>query len=109
MSKKKKHKTTKNTQPKPKPRLTKLAEYTLDVNGVFTIVTDILDDKNFDKLYREWFDHPSTIIWCGESLVAYIKGKFPKIICLLKEDYQKLIKGKGVIHGTKEEWESENN
>lgn len=40
MSKKRKHTTTKNTV--PKNPVTRLAEYTLDVNGVFTLVTDIL-------------------------------------------------------------------
>lgn len=109
MSKKRKraHKTTKNTI--PKPPVTRLAEYTLDVNGVFTLVTDITDEKVFDKIYREWFDSPLTIMWCGESLCAYIKQKLPNCICLLKEDYKELIKGKGVIPATKQEWESENN
>lgn len=107
MHKNRKNKTTKNTL--PKPPVTRLTEYTLDVNGVFTIVTDIVDEKVFDKAYREWFDHPNTFMWCGESLTAYIKNKFPKNICLLKDDYLKAIKGKGVISATKEEWESENN
>lgn len=93
----------------PKLPVTRLAEYTLDVNGVFTLVTDITDEKVFDKVYREWFDHPSTFMWCGESLAAYIKNKFPNKICLLKEDYLEAIKGKGVIPATKEEWEAENN
>jgi len=106
MGKKRKHKTTKNTM--PKPPVTRLAEYTLDVNGVFTLVSDITDEKLFDKLYREWFDHPSTFMWCAESLIMYIKSKYSKSICLLKEDYEKLTKGK-VIHATKEEWEAENN
>lgn len=107
MSKKRKHKTTKNTV--PKPPVTRLAEYTLNVNGVFTLVTDITDEKKFDKIYREWFDHPSTFMWCGKSLAAYVKRKLPDNFCLLKEDYQKIIKGKGVIPATKEEWEAENN
>lgn len=105
--KKRKHATTKNTMPK-RP-VTRLAEYTLDVNGVFTLVTDITDAKKFDKVYREWFDHPSTFMWCGQSLCEYVKYKFPESICLLKEDYQKIIKGKGVISATKEEYEAENN
>lgn len=104
---KKSHRTTKNTM--PKPPVTRLAEYTLNVNGVFTLVTDIIDEKVLDKVYREWFDHPSTFRWCGESLAAYIKEKFPNKICLLKEDYLKAIKGKGVISATKEEYEAENN
>lgn len=105
--KKRKHKTTKNTM--PKPPVTKLAEYTLDVNGVFTLVTDITDENVFEKAYREWFDHPETFMWCGESLAAYVKTKFPKNFCLLKDDYLKIIKGKGVTPATKEEWEAENN
>lgn len=105
-NKKRKHQTTKNT--KPKPPVTRLAEYTLDVNGVFTLVTDITDEKAFDKLYREWFDAPTTIMWCGESLAAYIKLKLPKCICLLKADYEEIVKGQ-VIPATKEEWEAENN
>lgn len=108
MSKKKrKHLTTKNTM--PKPPVTRLAEYTLDVNGVFTLVTDITDEKIFDKIYREWFDHPSTFMWCGASLAAYIKEKRPNNLCLLKEDYKKAIKGKGVIPATEQEWIEENN
>lgn len=106
MKKKRRHKTTKNTM--PKPPVTRLAEYTLDINGVFTIVTDITDAKIFDKVYRQWFYDPTTFMWCGESLTAYIKDKFPNNICLLKGDYKKLIKGKGVIPATKEEWEAEN-
>jgi hypothetical protein len=107
MSKKRRHTTTKNTV--AKPPVTRLAEYTLDVNGVFTIVTDITDEKVFDKVYREWFDDPATFMWCGESLAGYIKNRFPENICLLKEDYLQRIKGRGVIDATKEEWESENN
>lgn len=107
MSKKRKHTTTKNTMPKPPVK--RFAEYTLDVNGAFTLVTDITDVKVFDKAYREWFDLPATFMWCGESLAAYIKSKFPKNFCLLKEDYMEIIKGKGVIPATKEEWETENN
>lgn len=105
MSKKRKHRTTKNTV--AKPPVTRLAEYTLDVNGVFTLVTDI-DEKTFDKLHREWFDHPSTFRWCGESLAAYIKAKLPNSICVFKEDYDKIVKGK-FTPATKEEWEAENN
>lgn len=108
MSKKrKKHFTTKNTI--AKPPVTRLAEYTLDINGAFTLVTDFTDEREFDKVYREWFDHPSTFMWCGASLAAYIKVKFPNRICLLKEDYEAAIKGQGVIPATQEEWESENN
>lgn len=93
---------------RPKPPVTRLAEYTLDVNGVFTLVTDITDEKIFDKLYREWFDNPLTFMWCGESLCLYIRQKRPNNFCLLKEDYLKIVEGK-VIRATKEEWERENN
>lgn len=72
------------------------------------MVTDITDEKIFDKLYRQWFDDPSTFMWCGESLAGYIKTKLPNCICLLKEDYKKIVKN-NVIPATKEEWESENN
>jgi hypothetical protein len=89
--------------------VTRLAEYTLDINGLFTLVTDITDEKLFDKLFWEWYYHPKTVMWCGESLAAYIKEKYPENICLLKEDYLKIIDGKGVIDATKEEWEAENN
>ena len=92
----------------PKPPVTRMAEYTLDVNGVFTLVTDITDEKTFDKLYRQWFDDPATFRWCGESLAVYIKEKRPNNFCLLKEDYQKIVKDK-VIPATIKEWESENN
>jgi hypothetical protein len=107
MSKKRKHTTTKNTM--RKPPVTKLALYTLDVNGKFTLVTDITDPKVFDQLYKEWFDHPRTIIWNGESLMRYIKYKLPNGICLFEEDYKKIIKGKNVIPATQQEWEAENN
>lgn len=105
MSKKRKHTTTKNTI--AKPPITKLSEFTMEINGVFTIVTDI-SHNDFDRLYREWFDHPSTFMWCGESLAGYIKSKCPKNICLLKDDFDKITKGK-FIPATKEEYEAENN
>lgn len=79
-----------------------------DVNGPFELVTDLVSETIFDKLYHEWFDHPSTKIWCVESLIMYIKDKHPDCICLLKKDYDSLTKGK-VIEATKEEWEAENN
>lgn len=104
--KKRVHKTSKNTV--AKPPITRLAEYTMEVNGVFTIVTDLMDSKVFDKVYRQWFDDPKTFMWCGSSLVEYIKDKFPNSICLLKEDYDRITKGK-VINATKEDWLSENN
>lgn len=110
MSKKRKksHNTTKNTF--PKPPVTRLAEYTLNVNGVFTIVTDITDDKLFDKLYREWFDDHATFRWGGESLAAYIKQKCPNNICLLKEDFERIAaENGGSIPATQQEWEAENN
>jgi len=100
------HKTTKNTL--TKPRVTRLSEITLDVNGEFTLVTEI-SGKEFHKLYHEWFYHPSTKMWCAESLIIYIKIKHPNSICLLKEDFLEITKGKGVTSATKEEWEAENN
>lgn len=103
---KRKHKTTKNTM--PKPPVTRLAEYTLDVNGVFTLVTDITDTKVFDKIYRQWFDDPKTFRWCGESLAAYIKDKLPNSVCLLKEDFKKIV-GNNFTPATKEDWLAENN
>lgn len=106
MKNKRNHKTTKNTV--TKPPVTKIAKYTLDVNGVFTLVTDITDDKVFDKLYKEWFDHPTTTMWCGLTLAHYIRNAMPNNFCVLEEDYDRITKGK-VIHATKEEFESENN
>lgn len=106
MNKKRPHRTTKNTVPK-RP-VTKLNEYTMDINGAFSLVTDI-SPTHFDKLHLEWFHHPATTRWCGESLAAYINLKCPKNICLLKEDYEAKIAGKGVIPATKEEYEAENN
>jgi hypothetical protein len=105
MGKKRKHTTTKNTVAKPPVR--KLAEITIDINGEFTIVTE-LPVSVFDMLYKEWWDHPATFMWCGESLIAYIKEKHPNSICLFKEDFEKITKGK-LIHATKQEYEAENN
>ena len=106
MSNKRKHNTTKNTMSKPPVK--RLAEYTLNVNGPVTLVTDITDEKTFDKLYKQWFDDPSTTAWCGKGLAVYIKKKRPNNFCLLKEDYIEIFKDR-IIPATKEEWESENN
>lgn len=106
MSKKRKHTTTtKNTI--AKDPIKRFATFTLDINGVFTIVTDI-SVKEFDRLYKEWFDSPSTFMWCGESLAIYIKERHPNNVCLLKEDFDRIVKGKFVA-ATKEEYEAENN
>jgi hypothetical protein len=107
MGKKRKrnHTTTKNTM--AKPPVTRLAEISGDVNGAFTIVTDYETSKVFDSLYREWFDHPKTFMWCVESLIIYIKHKRPNSICVLKEDFLNITKGK-MIHATNEVFESEN-
>lgn len=109
MSKKRKrnHTTTKNTV--PKNPVTRLRVIGVECNGVFNLVTDFQTQEEFDKLFMEWLDHPKTIMWCAESLIAYIKEKQPKRICLLEEDYHQIIKGKRVVDATKEEWESENN
>lgn len=108
MSKRKKHITTKNTM--PKPPVTRLAEYTADINGIFTLVTDITDEKVFDQLYRQWFDDPATFKWCGKSLADYIKEKRPNNFCFLKEDFKKIVaENGGYTPATKEEWEAENN
>jgi len=107
--KKRKHTTTKNTR--PKPPVTRLCVIEGDCNGYFKIVTDFTNQKDkeeFDKLYKEWFDHPDTKMWCIESFIIYLKGKHPNRVCLLHDDYIKITKGK-VIPATREEWESENN
>jgi len=106
MSKKRINKTTKNTM--LKQPVIRTAEYILDVNGAFTLVTDITDETTFDKLYRKWFDDPETVSWCGESLALYINEKRPNNFCLLKEDYLEIFKDK-VIPATKGELEAENN
>lgn len=106
MSKKRKHTTTKNTI--QKPPVTKLMVIGVECNGYFELVTNFSNQKEFDKIFREWFDHPKTIMWCAESLIAYIKMKQPNRICLLQEDYEAITKGK-FIPATKEEYEAENN
>lgn len=109
MGKKKKHRSTKNTM--PKPPVTRLCEIEGDCNGSFKIVTDFASEKEraeFDKIYLQWFDSPHTVIWNIESFIIYFKRLFPKRICLLHSDYKSITKGK-VIPATKEEWEQENN
>lgn len=106
MSKKRKHKTTKNTV--TKPPVTRLRVIGVECNGRFDLVTDFHTQEEFDKIFMEWFDHPDTKMWCAESLIIYIKTKQPKRICLLQEEYDEFIKDK-VIPATKEEWEAENN
>ena len=106
MAKRKKHRTTKNTV--AKPPVTRLRIIGVECNGRFDLVTDFHTQKEFDELFYEWFDHPDTKMWCAESLIAYIKVKQPKRICLLQEDYDLFMKDK-VIPATKEEWERENN
>ena len=95
----------------PKPPVTRLAVIEGECNGRFKIVTDLCsqdEQGKFDKIYREWFDHPNTKRWCIESFIIYFKEKYPNRMCLLYDDYKKITKGK-VIHATKEEWELENN
>lgn len=101
-NKKRKHRTTKNTM--PKSPVHRFNNFQLDINGPVSIVTEI-SECDFDRLYREWWDHPDTFMWCGESLVGYLNKKQPEKLCLLKEDYDRL----GPITATKEEWEAENN
>lgn len=107
MSKKKKHTTTKNTI--AKPPVTRLLVIGVECNGRFDLVTDFHTQQEFDDIFQEWFDHPDTDMWCAESLIAYVKIKQPKRICVLQEDYDRLVKGRGVVAATKEEWERENN
>lgn len=106
MSRKRKHSTTKNTL--PKQPVTRLMVIGVECNGKFNLVTDFSSQQDFDKIFREWFDNPKTFMWCAESLIAYIKAKQPKRICLFEEDYKAITKGK-VTPATKQEWEEENN
>lgn len=109
MMKKKKHRTTKNTF--PKPPVTRLAIIEGDCNGPFKIATDFCsqqDTEAFDKIYRQWFDHPDTFMWCIESFIIFFKAKYPNRMCVLYSDYIRITKGK-VTPSTKEEWELENN
>jgi hypothetical protein len=104
---KKNHRTTKNTF--AKPPVTRLRVIRVECNGQFDLVTDFHTQKEFDEIFDEWFNHPHTRMWCAETLIDYVKSKQPNRICLLQEDYDLLIKGKGVIEATQEEWESEQN
>lgn len=109
MSKKKKHKTTKNTI--AKPPVTRLAVIEGDCNGKFKIVTDFCNQNEldkFDKIYLEWFNHPNTKMWCIESFIMYFKAKYPNRMCVTYDDYKTITKGK-VTPATKQEWETENN
>lgn len=77
--KRKKNKTTKNTF--PKPPITRLAIIEGDCNGPFKIVTDFCSQQDtgaFDKIFRQWFDHPDTFMWCIESFIIFFKEKHPK-------------------------------
>lgn len=67
-----------------------VAKITLDVNGVFTIITDITDKEKFNDLYNEWYDNPDTTAWCARTLMDYIKKKCPGNMCVLKEDYDRI-------------------
>lgn len=109
MKKRRKNTTTKNTV--AKNPVTRLCVIEGDCNGAFKIVTDFTSEKeqkDFDKIYREWFDHPSTVMWCIESFIVYFKEKYPNRVCVLEEDYKAITKGK-IIPATKEEWDAENN
>ena len=110
MSKKRKHFTTKNNH-NAKPPVTRLAVIEGECNGKFKIVTDFCSQSDtiaFDKIFREWFDHPDTRRWCIESFIMYFKMKHPHRMCVTYSQYEEITKGR-VIHATKEEWEAENN
>lgn len=107
--KKRKHTTTKNTV--AKPPVTRLAIIEGECNGKFKIVTDFCsqdETEKFDKIFREWFDHPNTVRWCIESFIAYFKEKHPNRMLVLYDDFKNITKDK-FIPATKQEWESENN
>ncbi len=99
----------KYTIPKELTRIISISEYTMDINGRFTIVTDIVDTKIFDKYYKQWFKDTNSTIRCGESLVSYIKDRLPNNIFLLKEDYLRIIKGKSVVSVSDNEYKEQNN
>lgn len=93
---------------KPLPPVTRIRIIAVECNGYFELATDFNTQEEFDKIFFEWFDNPNTKMWCASSLIAYIKNKQPQRICLLREDYENITKGK-VIPATKEEYDAENN
>jgi hypothetical protein len=90
----------------PKPPVTRLCVIEGDCNGKFKIVVE--DEKLFEKTYHEWYDHPSTTMWCIESYIAYFKQKYPNKMCVTYDAFESVTKGK-FIPATKAEWEAENN
>ncbi len=109
MAKKRKHTTTKNTV--ARPPVTRLAEISGECNGNFTVVTDFTKANEldlFDKIFRKWFDHPQTRMWNIQSFIHWFQINYPDRMCVLKEDFDRAVKGKK-IPATKEEWEAENN
>lgn len=78
--------TTKNTIPEPPE--TRLAEVTLDFNGVFTLVTNI-SEIEFARHYRKWQHYYSSkYLLGGRSFASYMTCRLPYKICMLKEDYE---------------------
>jgi hypothetical protein len=109
MSKKRKqsHTTTKNTIKKvPVTRLLVIGLKLETWHKEF--VTDFLMEDDFHRLFYKWYDDPKTTDWSPESLILYIKNIHPNRICVLKEDYDNITKGK-VIEATREEWLREQN
>lgn len=92
----------------PKPPVTRLMVIGVECNGTFDLVTDFKTQNDFDTIFKEWFDHPDTKMWCAESLISYIKRKNPRRICVLKEEYEAIVKD-SFTPATKEEYEAENN
>lgn len=107
---KRNHRTTKNTV--TKPPVTRHCVIEGDCNGPFKIVTDFTSPKEqeqFQKIYREWFDHPDTKRWHIDSFIMYFKIKYPNRICIQFNEYDAICKEGKVIAATQEEWEQENN
>jgi len=71
----------------------------------FEVVTD-LELSQWVSLSNKWLRKTKKIT--VESIIEYVCSRKPFCICVSKEDYDKITKGK-VIEATKEEWERENN
>jgi F0F1-type ATP synthase gamma subunit len=89
-------------------RTTRIMVVGVKINGYFELATDFNTREEFEQVFVEWVYNTETIMQCAESLIFYIKEKCPNRICLLKEDFDEITKGKR-IPATKEKWESENN
>lgn len=104
---KKSHKTTKNTV--KKNLVTRLMVIGLKLETWSKeFVTDFLLEDDFHKLFYRWYGDPNITDWSPESLISYIKNIHPNRICVLKEEYDIITKGK-VIPATREEWLKEQN